>query len=772
MPAYADDEMVCTEVIQSLNYAGGRIADVELGGRLNITADEVMTANILVVDDDPTIREYVRLHLASANFEVQVAGDGAAAYEMALLNPPDLILSDISMPNMDGFQFLEKIRANASLANIPIILLTQHSDASVFRRGMDLGADDFLAKPVRRNDLLTSISSRLKRLEGMRRPVENELPSPTQSISVSPLPALLATPPRETPATALSALPPFELSSPELLPPLHFEAVAAVAMADGNILGSVLVSGIRNFSAFTAHLQPAEIVELLNAYFVKACEPLLEQNGWVVKFAGDTVVAMFDGARGQHVSHAQRALKAALLMTNTAQQFDLWIKRRFSRPSLPTFSIGVGIHSGIICVASGAVADGQNKTAETNISGETVELATHFEKLTKQLSWSIVASEDSIELAGTRIVSGQTSNTHLPSKMTGAGIAEEGPAKTADSLNIAEVMGLLPKADASEKNRLFYDSLQTAVVNNTEALANQRYAPSGAPSAHSLFELELKKIEDVALADHQTNPEIKLQGYRLIKKLGDGGMSQVFLAEHSATGAQHVLKLLHITEDDGGEMLQRFISEYALISQIDHPNVAKIFAQGFSTSHAYIAMEYFPGGDVRRLMNSDISVEVALAVLIQVAGALGAIHERGMVHRDMKPDNIMLRADGSLALADFGIATLKDTKLSITAHGEVFGTPAYIAPEQASAQHVDHRADLYALGVMFFELLTGKKPYRAANTQALLYQHVNLPIPELPAQFSHIQPLVNVMMAKNPDNRIANAGMLIDMALEISEQSF
>ena len=268
--------MVFTEAIQSLNYAGGRIADVELGGRLNITADEVMTANILVVDDDPTIREYVRLHLASANFEVQVAGDGAAAYEMALLNPPDLILSDISMPNMDGFQFLEKIRANASLANIPIILLTQHSDASVFRRGMDLGADDFLAKPVRRNDLLTSISSRLKRLEGMRRPVENELPSPTQSISVSPLPALLATPPRETPATALSALPPFGLSSPELLPPLHFEAVA---MADGNILGSVLVSGIRNFSAFTAHLQPAEIVELLNAYFVKACEPLLEQNG-------------------------------------------------------------------------------------------------------------------------------------------------------------------------------------------------------------------------------------------------------------------------------------------------------------------------------------------------------------------------------------------------------------------------------------------------------------------------------------------------------------
>ncbi len=736
---------------------------------MNIAEDEVMTANILVVDDDPTIREYVRLHLASANFEVQVADDGATAYEMALLNPPDLILSDISMPNMDGFQFLEKIRANPKLADIPIILLTQHSDSSVFRRGMDLGADDFLAKPVRRNDLLTSISSRLKRLEGMRRSVENNLPSPTQSISVSPLPALLATHPGETTGPTLRALNPLELSSHASS---SHEDSEPAAIADENILGSVLVSGIRNFSAFTARLQPAEIVELLNAYFVKACEPLLEQNGWVVKFAGDTVVAMFDGARGQDVSHAQRALKAALLMTNTAQQFDSWIKHRFPHQSLPTFSIGVGIHSGIICVASGAATAAQNENLGTNISGETVELAVHFEKLTKQLSWSIVASEDSLELAGTRIVSGQTSSTHLPSKMNGAGFTDERSAKAGDSLNIAEVMGLLPKADTSEKNRLFYDSLQTAVVNNTEALANQRYKPSGTPSALSLFELELKRIEEAALANHQTNPEIELQGYRLIKKLGEGGMSQVFLAEHSASGAQHVLKLLHITEDDGGEMLQRFISEYALISQIDHPNVAKIFAQGFSTLHAYIAMEYFPGGDLRRLMNSDISVDVALAVLIQVAGALGAIHERGMVHRDMKPDNIMLRADGSLALADFGIATLKDTRLSRTVHGEVFGTPAYIAPEQASAQPVDHRADLYALGVMFFELLTGKKPYRASNTQALLYQHVNLAIPELPTQFSHIQPLVNAMMAKNPENRVPNAGMLIDMALEISEQSF
>jgi serine/threonine-protein kinase PpkA len=700
---------------------------------LNIVADVALTANILVVDDDPTIREYVRLHLASANFEVEVAGDGETAYEMALLHPPDLILSDISMPHMDGFQFLEKIRACPVLADIPIILLTQHSDASVFRRGMDLGADDFLAKPVRRKDLLTSISSRLKRLEGMRRAVEHIQPSPTLRILDD---SALAT------TDAITGI----KTGPT--PPV------IVATEPESVLGTVLISGICNFSAFTKFLSAEEISELLNAYFAKACEPLLEQSGWIVKFEGANVVAMFDAARGQEVSHAQRALKAALLMINTAHQFNSWIKARFPQHRLPTFSIGVGVHSGIILVTTMA-------NAGTNITGTTVDLAAHFEALTKQNFWSIVASDDTLALGGARMVCGQTSQTCLDTH------------EQAQEITIAEVMSLTPKVGSSAEEKLFYDGLETAVVANSEALANQVHDNTAdRVDALTAFEQELQKIEDAARNNTTAQNEIQLQGYRLIKKLGDGGMSQVFLAEHSATGAQHVLKLIHITEDDDGDMLQRFISEYALISQIDHPNVAKIFAQGFSAAHAYIAMEYFPGGDLRRLMTNDISIDVALAVLMQVAGALGAIHERGIVHRDMKPDNIMIRADGSLALADFGIATLKDTRLARTAHGEVFGTPAYIAPEQASAQVTDHRADLYALGVMFFELLTGQKPYRASTTDALLYQHMNLAIPELPAQFVQLQPLINAMMAKDPEQRVANAGLIIDMALEISEQSF
>ena len=210
---------------------------------MDIAADQALTANILVVDDDPTIREYVRLHLASANFEVEVAGDGETAYEMALLHPPDLILSDISMPNMDGFQFLEKIRACPLLADIPIILLTQHSDASVFRRGMDLGADDFLAKPVRRKELLTSISSRLKRLQGMRRPIENIQPTPTVRIQEEL--AVVAGDMKPTLVNGVSAA--------------IKTAAAPHLTKTESVLATILISGIANFCAFAQRLNAAEI---------------------------------------------------------------------------------------------------------------------------------------------------------------------------------------------------------------------------------------------------------------------------------------------------------------------------------------------------------------------------------------------------------------------------------------------------------------------------------------------------------------------------------
>ena len=715
--------------------------------------DYDQTASILIVDDDPVIREYIRLHLSTANFRVRVAENGKQALEMAVAEAPDLILTDISMPIMDGFDLVEAVRSHPELIAIPIILLTQHGDLTSFRRGMDLGADDFLSKPVRRADLLKAIDTRLKRLEGMRSAREfTRPPSTAAPLRNAQTGATRSVPPRSSKEAPLFAEP-----SPTLLmrtvsadQAKQDSAAAAIESARSEVDGTVLFSDIRNFTTFSEQLKAGEVAELLNAYFAKACEPILDQNGWVVKFVGDGVIAMFDSANGQRVHHSERALKASLLMVLAAHNFDAWIRKRFPDLKIAPFTIGVGVHCGPVSICK----MGRGAAEETTIIGDTVNVASRLEAQTKELGWSIVTSGDVIGHAGPRFNVGNHGQFAVKGR-TGM-------------LDIVEITSLAAKPGTSADDLRFYDQINQAIVANTELLQDAISRKSDRSQHMSTTDTQYESHGSTAIGVAGESP-IRLDGYRLLKKLGEGGMSQVYLAENAASGEQQVLKLIRMTDDDDGESIQRFIAEYALISQVSHPNVARIYSQGFSEAHAYISMEYFPGGDLRALANNGVVHDVAIAALIQVAGALYAIHEKGMIHRDMKPDNIMIRADGSLALADFGIAKHKDTDLNKTVAGEVFGTPSYIAPEQAMGKEVDHRADIYALGVMFFELITGKKPYRASNAQALLYQHVNSPLPELPPDAAKFTAITHKMMAKDPNERYASAADIIDDAMMLSE---
>lgn len=680
------------------------------------------SATILVVDDDPVILDYIRLHLATADFNVRVASSASEAFAAISAEIPDLILSDISMPNIDGFDFLARLRADPVTEKIPFIFLTQHTDVDVMRRGMQLGANDFLSKPIRRAELLNAISGRMKILEGLRQAASKEA-VPTLNMPVM-----------NRVIDAASAQP---------APNDHTQLVRAIdtknkaaSSAQRLVDGTVLFSDIRGFSTIAEKLNANEVAELLNAYFSSACEPILAQRGWVVKFVGDGVVAMFDNEATQ-VSHQARALKAALLITVAASQFQAWIDARFPDRNLPRFAIGVGLHCGEVSIAS----MGQGQSQETTVLGDVVNISSRLESMSKELGWSVVASAEVVLAGGERFVLGRSGQVSIKGRESMA--------------DIFEVQALLPREDEViiKGSSSVYDRIALAIESNTNIVAGLQSANAGAGHGSE---------------NTTRGSAIRLDGYRLLRKLGEGGMSTVYLAENIADGEQQVLKLIRMSAKDDGEMVQRFIGEFALISQIDHPNVAKIFAQGFSESHAYIAMEYFPGGDLRQLMSGEFGETIAVATLLQVAGALSAIHEQGIVHRDMKPDNIMIRADGSLALADFGIATQIQTDLHGEQAGEVYGTPSYLSPEQATDSAVDHRADIYALGVMFFELLTGKKPYRASSPQALLYQHVNAELPILPNQFAHYQGLLVMMMAKDPNERFSQADDIITSVLEIS----
>jgi serine/threonine protein kinase len=172
-----------------------------------------------------------------------------------------------------------------------------------------------------------------------------------------------------------------------------------------------------------------------------------------------------------------------------------------------------------------------------------------------------------------------------------------------------------------------------------------------------------------------------------------------------------------------------------------------------SDQHAYLVMEYFRSGDLRRRMRSTITPRDALKIAVAIALALDGINNAGVLHRDLKPGNIMLRDDGTLALIDFGLA--KDTALAmqVTDHGQIFGTPHYMSPEQGHGEKIDIRSDIYSLGVILFEMLAQQKPYSAENPMAIIYKHKNAPLPQLPEHLGVLQPLIDKLMAKSPADR-------------------
>jgi DNA-binding NarL/FixJ family response regulator len=251
--------------------------------------------------------------------------------------------------------------------------------------------------------------------------------------------------------------------------------------------------------------------------------------------------------------------------------------------------------------------------------------------------------------------------------------------------------------------------------------------------------------------------------YELVKTLHSSKLASVYLARTDADGDLLACKVIRYVPDDGGEgLFDRFIQEYQIIAGIDHPNVVRIYDLGVADDHAYIAMEYLPAGSLAERLRSALSVEHALAYLRQIAGALQAIHAAGVLHRDLKPANIMFRDDDSLALIDFGLAKHMELRAAITGTGQIFGTPYYMSPEQGHADPTDHRADLYSLGCIVYEMLTGERPFVGASAMSVIYKHAHAPRPRLDHGLEKLQAPLDRMLAIRPQDRYQSARALLE----------
>ena len=263
--------------------------------------------------------------------------------------------------------------------------------------------------------------------------------------------------------------------------------------------------------------------------------------------------------------------------------------------------------------------------------------------------------------------------------------------------------------------------------------------------------------------------------YRLEAKLGSGGMSTVYLARDTTLDRAVAVKVMHREMSEQADQLERFRQEARAVAKISHPNVVAVIDAGEDGGYPYIVFEYVEGETLKARINrvGALDVQESLAYAIEIARGLTVAHARKMVHRDIKPQNVLIDAEGRAKLTDFGISRQLE-KDGLTATGRVLGTTDYVAPEQAMGRGADQRSDIYALGVVLFEMLTGHVPFQADSQVGVAMKHVNEELPDVQGERPELSAATALVVeratAKDPTKRYADVGEMIDdlsTALEV-----
>ena len=265
----------------------------------------------------------------------------------------------------------------------------------------------------------------------------------------------------------------------------------------------------------------------------------------------------------------------------------------------------------------------------------------------------------------------------------------------------------------------------------------------------------------------QLLPGQMLGPYRIINQIGQGGMATVYKAYQPSMDRNVAIKVLPSQLADSKEFTQRFQQEARIIARLEHAHILPVFDYGESEGIAYFVMRYLDAGTLKNKMESGhLPLREIDRIFTQLADALGYAHSQGVVHRDLKPANALIDAQGSLFLTDFGIAKiLESASPRLTQTDAIMGTPAYISPEQAQAQKVDQRSDIYSLGIILYEMVTGRVPFTADTPLAVILKHVSDPLP-LPSSIKPdipeaIEQVILKALAKNPNDRYATTGEFI-----------
>lgn len=680
---------------------------------------------ILIVDDDEQVRRKAMRALAGSDVRLASAADGAMALRQAALLKPDIVICDVDLPVLGGFDVLAALKADPALARVQVMMLTSHASRHSVRLGMSLGADDYLTKPFTDQELVEAVQGLVRRL-GRLEVVEVAARGEEQQLRAH-----------------------FAAATSGEAAPRQDTATDTQSGNDRESLQDavVLFAEIRAFTSIAEKLPSQDVARVLSEYFDRSCDSVLRHGGRYLKLMGDGLVAVFVPDELQAHNPSQRALLAANAMHWAGRDVGAWMAATFPDVLLPRFRVAFGVHSGEVYLAQ---ADSEQTTGPAPV-GRAVNAAARLVRACKESGWAIAASQRVVQRAGgsTRLGEGRI--------LTVYGVP----------LPVHEVLpdphpqpGRAPSMHATVP--LHGDIMQVRDM----ALQHAGLAASAAKDA----------LAEKLMALHSTeNAEdlqgMRLHGFRILRRLATGGMSTVYLTASEASGDLVVLKIVPL-ESAGSGPAERFVREFSLLSRISHPHVVRIFNQGFGDKLAYIGMEYFENGDLRSRMKAALPARDVVDIGIQVASALAATHAVGIVHRDLKPENLMVRADGQVVLADFGIAKLtagpEAAQNALTQTGDLLGSPSYMSPEHILGQAVTPRSDLYSLGVVLYELAAKRRPYEANTVMELLVQHLKAPPPQLPPEAAVLQPVLDRLLAKRPEQRFPGAQEAEDALRELA----
>ena len=252
-----------------------------------------------------------------------------------------------------------------------------------------------------------------------------------------------------------------------------------------------------------------------------------------------------------------------------------------------------------------------------------------------------------------------------------------------------------------------------------------------------------------AISMSQEQPEIA--GFKIRERIGKSGMATVYLAE-DVSCLPVAIKAINSEGLGGKELCEQFAQEASIIGRLRHSSIIRVYRYGVDGPWHYLVTEYLPGGDLKTRIRTRMTVDAAVDVTRRLAGALGAAHEEGLVHQDVKPENVLFRSTGTPVLMDFGIVSQAGQR-----NKGMSGTPLYMSPEQVQGHTIDRRTDIYCLGCMLFEMLTGAPPYPLSSMEAILYAQVHRPVPSLPGDLHSLQGLIDQMMCKRLEGRLGSA---------------